>query len=89
MGSVTAWAIGGGLRSGSDRVRLGPGVCDIGIRCEMAAPSKIQRPAGDRVKTDARDAMHLAKLLRLDEIVSVTVPSVQQEAARDLVRGPG
>jgi len=33
--------------------------------------------------------MHLAKLLRLDEIVSVTVPSVQQEAARDLVRGPG
>jgi transposase len=30
-----------------------------GIRCEIAAPSKIQRPAGDRVKTDARDAMHL------------------------------
>jgi transposase len=57
-----------------------------GIRCEIAAPSKIQRPAGDRVKTDARDAMHLAKLLRLDEIVSVTVPSVEREAARDLVR---
>jgi transposase len=35
---------------------------------------------------DARDAMHLAKLLRLDEIVAVTVPSVEQEAARDLVR---
>jgi hypothetical protein len=30
-----------------------------GIRCEVAAPSKIQRPAGDRVKTDARDAMLL------------------------------
>lgn len=57
-----------------------------GIRCEVVAPSKIQRPAGDRVKTDARDAMHLAKLLRLDEIVSVTVPSVEREAARDLVR---
>ena len=57
-----------------------------GIRCEVVAPSKIQRPAGDRVKTDARDAMHLAKLLRLDEIVSVAVPSVEQEAARDLVR---
>jgi transposase len=54
--------------------------------CEVAAPSKIQRPAGDRVKTDARDAMHLAKLLRLDEIVSVNVPSVEREAARDLVR---
>ena len=57
-----------------------------GIRCEVAAPSKIQRPSGDRVKTDARDALHLSKLLRLDEIVPVTVPSVQQETARDLVR---
>ena len=56
------------------------------IRCEVAAPSKLQRPAGDRVKTDARDAMHLARLLRLDEVVSVRVPTVQQEAARDLVR---
>ena len=41
-----------------------------GIRCEVAAPSKIQRPASDRVKTD-RDAMLLARLLRLDDIVSV------------------
>jgi transposase len=57
-----------------------------GIRCEVAAPSKIQRPAGDRVKTDARDAMLLARLLRLDEIVAVTVPTVEREAARDLVR---
>jgi transposase len=58
----------------------------VGVRCEIAAPSKIQRPSGDRVKTDARDAMHLAKLLRMDEIVSVTVPTLEQEAARDLVR---
>src|SRR4029453_15679221 len=57
-----------------------------GIRCEVAAPSKLQRPAGDRVKTDARDAMHLARLLRLDEITAVTVPTVGQETARDLVR---
>ena len=57
-----------------------------GIRCEVAAPSKLQRPSGDRVKTDTRDAMHLAKLLRLDEIVSVRVPTLAQEAARDLVR---
>ena len=56
------------------------------IRCEVAAPSKIQRPAGDRVKTDARDAMLLARLLRMDEIVAVAVPSVEQEDARDLVR---
>jgi transposase len=57
-----------------------------GIECRVAAPSKLQRPAGDRVKTDARDALHLARLLHLGEIVEVAVPSVSQEAARDLVR---
>jgi transposase len=57
-----------------------------GIRCVVAAPSKLQRPSGDRVKTDARDALHLARLLRLDEISAVVVPSRDQEAARDLVR---
>ena len=57
-----------------------------GIRCEVVAPSKLQRPAGDRVKTDARDAVHLARLLRLDEITPVSIPTVDQEAARDLVR---
>ena len=57
-----------------------------GIRCEVAAPSKLQRPSGDRVKTDARDAMHLARLLRMDEITAVSIPSVGQEAARDVVR---
>jgi transposase len=57
-----------------------------GIRCVVAAPSKLQRPAGDRVKTDAKDAVHLARLLRLGELTAVVVPSVDQEAARDLVR---
>jgi transposase len=57
-----------------------------GIRCEVAAPSKLQKPSGDRVKTDAKDAVHLARLLRLDEVTSVAIPSVDQEAARDLVR---
>jgi transposase len=57
-----------------------------GTPCLVAAPSKLQRPAGNRVKTDANDALHLAKLLRLGEIVEVTVPSEEQEAARDLVR---
>jgi transposase len=57
-----------------------------GIRCVVAAPSKLQRPSGDRVKTDARDAVHLARLLRLDEVTPVVVASVEQEAARDLVR---
>ena len=58
----------------------------VGVRCVVAAPSKLQRPSGDRVKTDARDAVHLARLLRLDEVTAVTVPTVDQEAARDLVR---
>jgi transposase len=57
-----------------------------GIACVVAAPSKLIRPAGDRVKTDARDAAHLARLLHLGQITEVTVPSVEQEAARDLVR---
>ena len=57
-----------------------------GIRCEVAAPSKIRRAAGDRVKTDARDAVLLARLLRVDDIVSVRVPTITEEAARDLVR---
>lgn len=57
-----------------------------GIRCEVVAPSKLQKPAGDRVKTDAKDAVHLARLLRLDEITAVAIPSIDQEAARDLVR---
>ena len=57
-----------------------------GVRCVVAAPSKLQRPAGDRVKTDARDAVHLARLLRLDEVVAVGVPTATIEAARDLVR---
>jgi transposase len=57
-----------------------------GIRCSVAAPSKLQRPVGDRVKTDSRDARHLARLLHLGEIVEVEIPSVEQEAARDLYR---
>jgi transposase len=57
-----------------------------GIRCEVAAPSKLNRPSGDRVKTDARDALLLAQLLQVGQITSVRVPTVSQEAARDLVR---
>jgi len=57
-----------------------------GVMCLVAAPSKLQRPTGDRVKTDARDAAHLARLLHLGQIVEVSVPSAEQEAAKDLVR---
>ena len=59
---------------------------DHGVRCSVGAPSKLQRPHGDRVKTDAKDAELLARLLVVDQFVEVVVPSVEQEAARDLVR---
>jgi transposase len=58
----------------------------VGIACIVAAPSKIPRPSGDRVKTDRRDAERLARLLRLGELVAVRVPEPHEEAARDLVR---
>jgi transposase len=57
-----------------------------GIACTVAAPSKIARAAGDRVKTDRRDAERIARLLRLSELVAVRVPDPDEEAARDLVR---
>lgn len=59
---------------------------EAGIRCEVAAPSKLSRPAGDRVKTDAKDALLLAQLLQVGQITPVRVPSLTEEAARDLVR---
>lgn len=59
---------------------------DAGIDCLVAASSRLQRPSGDRVKTDARDARHLARLLHLGQIVAVAIPGIEQEAARDLVR---
>jgi len=61
----------------------------VGIACTVAAPSKIPRAPGDRVKTDRRDAERLARLLRLGELVSVRVPEPGEEAARDLVRARG
>ncbi len=56
------------------------------IPCLVAAPSRIAPAPGERVKTDRRDALRLAKLLRLGELVAVRVPSPAEEGARDLVR---
>jgi transposase len=65
---------------------LARGLLEAGHACQVAAPSKLLRPAGDRVKTDAKDAVLLARLARNGDIVAVTVPTVAQESARDLVR---
>ncbi len=58
----------------------------VGVRCVVVAPSKLERPPGDRVKTDRRDAERLARLLRIGELPGVRVPTVAEEAARDLLR---
>jgi transposase len=57
-----------------------------GIECVVAAPGKIERPAQDRVKTDRRDAERLVRLLMIDGLHPVRVPSDEEEALRDLVR---
>lgn len=57
-----------------------------GVQCVVAAPSKIPRGAGDRVKTDRRDAELLARLLVAGKLHPVRVPGPEEEALRDLVR---
>lgn len=57
-----------------------------GIELGVCAPGKTERPSADRVKTDKRDAIRLARLLAAGELVLVTVPSVEREQLRDLVR---
>jgi transposase len=57
-----------------------------GHACTIVAPALIPVRAGDRVKTDRRDAMMLAKLHRAGELTSVWVPDAAHEAMRDLVR---
>jgi transposase len=56
-----------------------------GMELSVCAPSKTERPS-DRVKTDQRDAVRLARLLAAGELVLVTIPSVEREQLRDLVR---
>jgi transposase len=56
------------------------------IPCDIIAPALIPRRAGDRVKTDRRDAAHLAVLYRAGALTPIHVPTEQEEAARDLLR---
>ncbi len=56
-----------------------------GVQCVIAAPGKIERPTSERVKTDERDAQRLLRLLMIDALHAVRVPSVEEEALRDLV----
>ena len=58
----------------------------MGHDCIVVAPSLIPVKSGDRVKTDRRDALMLAKLHRAGELTAVWVPDAAHEAMRDLVR---
>jgi len=57
-----------------------------GFDCKVIAPSMIPRKSGDRIKTDRRDAIMLARLHRAGELTAVYVPDNQDEAMRDLSR---
>jgi transposase len=57
-----------------------------GHECVVVAPSLIPQKPGDRIKTDRRDAINLAKLHRASELTAVWVPDEAHEAIRDLVR---
>jgi len=58
----------------------------LGVECVVIAPALIPRRAGDRIKTDKRDAITLARLLRSGDLTPVWVPGREDEALRDLVR---
>jgi transposase len=58
----------------------------LGIACEVIAPSLVPVKAGDRVKTDRRDAEKLARCYRAGDLTPVWVPDAAHEALRDLVR---
>jgi transposase len=57
-----------------------------GLDCRVVAPSLIPKKPGDRVKNDRRDAVELARLLRSGDLTGVYVPSVEDEAIRDVCR---
>ena len=61
-------------------------IVELGQRCDVVAPSLIPKRPGERVKTNRRDAVSLARLLRAGELKGIWVPDAVDEAVRDLVR---
>lgn len=91
-GEVVGWvtSLPGEVLAGYEAGPTGYGLARLlqsaGVPVVVLAPSKIVRPAGDRVKTDARDAQLLAQVLAIGEYASVRIPTPSQESARDLWR---
>ena len=61
-------------------------LAELGVACEVIAPTLVPVKAGDRVKTDRRDAERLARSYRSGDLTAVWVPDEGSEALRDLVR---
>jgi transposase len=61
-------------------------LAELGVDCDVIAPSHTPTQPGDRRKTDQRDARKLARFLRSGDLVAVHVPTPQEEEVRDLVR---
>lgn len=59
---------------------------ELGVHCDVIAPSLVPIRAGDRVKTDRKDAARLARCYRAGDLTSIWVPDAATEALRDLVR---
>lgn len=59
---------------------------ELGVKCDVVAPTLVPVKAGDRVKTDRRDAEKLARCYRAGDLTAVWVPDAAHEALRDLVR---
>ena len=94
-GALTKLAMRLSRKGGSLRFCYEAGPCGYGVYrhlralghdCVVVAPSLIPRRPGDRVKTDRRDCLGLAKLDRAGELTAVWVPDADHEAMRDLVR---
>jgi transposase len=64
-------------------------IVEAGHACMVVAPCMIPRKPGDHIKTDRRDALKLARLLRAGELDAVWVPDTAHEAMRDLIRSCG
>jgi transposase len=69
--------------TGYELARLLPG---MGVRCAVIAPALIPKAPGDKIKTDSRDCRRLARLHRAGELVCIRVPTLAEEAVRDLCR---
>ena len=65
---------------------LGRRLIQLGLECTLCSPSKTERKPGEKIKTDKRDAMKLAKLYKNGDITPVRIPPALDEAVRDVCR---